>query len=135
MPKLTSIYETVLYADDLGAAERFYGEVLGMDVVQRSELFVTLRCGEGLLLVFNPDKSSESGRSVPTHGAKGPGHIAFAVQQGDLDSWREHLRKHGVKTEDEVEWKGGGVSIYFRDPANNSVELAPPTLWGGGGES
>jgi len=132
MPNLTSIYETVLYADDLGAAERFYGEVLGLEMVQRSELFITFRCGEGLLLVFDPNKSSESGRSVPAHGAKGPGHIAFAVHQEELDSWREHLRHHGVEIEDEVEWKVGGVSIYFRDPADNSVELAPPTLWGGG---
>jgi catechol 2,3-dioxygenase-like lactoylglutathione lyase family enzyme len=132
MPKLTSIYETVLYAADLAAAERFYGDVLGMEVVQRSDLFITLRCGEGVLLVFDPNRSKESGRSVPTHGASGPGHIAFAVSGEDLDSWREHLRTHGVEIEDEVTWKVGGVSIYFRDPADNSVELAPPTLWGGG---
>ena len=32
----------------------------------------------------------------------------------------------------EVPWPEGGRSIYFRDPAGNSLELAPPTLWGGG---
>jgi catechol 2,3-dioxygenase-like lactoylglutathione lyase family enzyme len=132
MPRLTRIFETVLYADDLEAAQLFYNGVLGMDVVQRSDLFVTFRCGEGVLLVFDPDKSSQDGRSVPTHGARGPGYIAFAVREADLDWWREHLQKHGIEIEDKVEWEVGGVSIYFRDPANNSVELAPPTLWGGG---
>ncbi len=31
----------------------------------------------------------------------------------------------------EVNWDQGGTSLYFRDPAGNSIELAPPTLWGG----
>jgi hypothetical protein len=28
-----------------------------------------------------------------------------------------------------VEWPGGGRSIYFRDPAGNSVELGTPAIW------
>ena len=35
----------------------------------------------------------------------------------------------GVAIEAEVEWPSGGRSLYFRDPAGNVVELAPPTLW------
>ena len=132
MSEITRILETVLYADDLKAAIEFYNGVLGMEVIQRSDLFITLRCEDGVLLVFNPKKSSQQGRSVPAHGATGPGHVAFAVHSEDLDSWREHLRNNGVEIESEVEWKAGGISIYFRDPADNSVELAPPTLWGGG---
>jgi len=31
--------------------------------------------------------------------------------------------------EKEINWEDGGTSIYFRDPAGNSVELAPATLW------
>lgn len=134
MPKVEHIFETVLYAKDLEAAERFYGGILGMEVIQRSDVFITLRSQNGVLLVFDPDKSSESGRSVPAHGATGPGHIAFAVREENLESWREHLQNHGVEIEEEMGWKDGGVSIYFRDPADNSVELAPPTLWGGGWE-
>jgi catechol 2,3-dioxygenase-like lactoylglutathione lyase family enzyme len=44
------------------------------------------------------------------------------------------LRKAGVSIEREVDWDEGGRSIYFRDPAGNVVELAPPTLWSGGWE-
>jgi catechol 2,3-dioxygenase-like lactoylglutathione lyase family enzyme len=132
MPKVASIFETVLYADDLDAAAQFYSGILGMDVIQQSDLFITFRCENGVLLVFDPKKSRQPGRSVPIHGATGPGHIAFAARDEDLDSWRAHLRDNGVEIESEVEWNGGGVSIYFRDPADNSVELAPPTLWGGG---
>jgi hypothetical protein len=32
------IFETVLYAEDLAAAERFYHEALGLDVIGRGEL-------------------------------------------------------------------------------------------------
>lgn len=134
MAKVTRIFETVLYADDLDAAAEFYGGILGMELIQESDLFITLRCEDGVLLVFDPQKSGQRGRSVPHHGATGPGHVAFAMRAEDLDMWREHLRDKGVAVEAEVEWKAGGISIYFRDPAGNSVELAPPTLWGGGWE-
>ena len=40
------------------------------------------------------------------------------------------LRKCGVAIESEVDWPSGGTSLYFRDPAGNVLELAPPTLWG-----
>jgi catechol 2,3-dioxygenase-like lactoylglutathione lyase family enzyme len=30
----------------------------------------------------------------------------------------------------EVEWPRGGRSLYFRDPAGNSVELVTPGPWG-----
>jgi catechol 2,3-dioxygenase-like lactoylglutathione lyase family enzyme len=42
---------------------------------------------------------------------------------------REQLRAHGVVIESEVEWSDGKHSLYFRDPAGNVVEFAPPTLW------
>jgi hypothetical protein len=41
------------------------------------------------------------------------------------------LRQAAIPIEREVEWEEGGHSIYFRDPAGNVVELAPPSLWGG----
>jgi catechol 2,3-dioxygenase-like lactoylglutathione lyase family enzyme len=128
------IFETVLYADDLDAAERFYCGVIGLEVIQRSDLLLALRCGGGVLLIFDPDKSSLPGREVPSHGAHGPGHVAFAMRDEQFDSWKQHLLDANVAIEQEVHWEEGGRSIYFRDPAGNSVELAPPTLWGGGWE-
>jgi catechol 2,3-dioxygenase-like lactoylglutathione lyase family enzyme len=130
--KACRIFETVLYAEDLNAAERFYQEVLGLQVVQRMELMVVFRCAAGALLIFDPRRSLAPGRGVPTHGAVGPGHLALGVRQEELEAWRGRLAEHGVEIEAEVEWGVGGRSIYFRDPAGNSIELAPPTLWGGG---
>ena len=131
MMKPSRIFETVLYAEDLAAAERFYHEALGLEVLERSNLTVVFRCGGGVLLIFDPRKSAAPDRDVPSHGTTAVGHIAFAAKPEDLDAWREQLRQAGVPIEREVDWDEGGHSIYFRDPAGNVVELAPPTIWGG----
>ena len=128
------IFEAVLYAEDLAVAERFYHEAIGLDVIERSKLVVAFRCVGGVLLIFDPRRSGAPGRDVPSHGASGAGHVAFAAKPEDLDAWRQQLRQVGIPIEAEVEWPEGGRSIYFRDPAGNSVELAPPTIWGGGWE-
>ena len=125
------IFETVIYAGDLAAAERFYHEVLGLEVYSRSETVVSFRLAGGVLLVFNPERAIQPNRGVPSHGAQGPGHLAFAAAPESLDHWRAHLAAQGVPIEMEVNWEHGGTSIYFRDPAGNSLELAPTTLWGG----
>ena len=127
----SKIFETVLYAEDLAAAERFYHEALGLEVLERSNLTVVFRCGGGVLLIFDPRKSAAPDRDVPSHGTTAVGHIAFAAKPEDLDAWREQLRQAGVPIDREVDWDEGGHSIYFRDPAGNVVELAPPTIWGG----
>ncbi|MHC4995849.1 MAG: VOC family protein [Planctomycetota bacterium] len=126
------IFETCLYADDLPAAEVFYRDVMGLKVLSRADLLVVFRCGPGTLIAFDPAKTSLPGRDVPSHGAAGPGHLAFGAREDELDAWRDHLERHNIEIESEVQWGVGGTSIYFRDPAGNSIELAPPTLWGGG---
>jgi len=126
------IFESVLYAADLEVAERFYRDVLGLELLRRSDLFLVFRCEGGVLLVFDPERSEAPGRSVPLHGARGPGHLALAARPAELEGWRAQLAEAGVPIEAEVEWKEGGRSLYFRDPAGNSIELAPGTLWGGG---
>jgi catechol 2,3-dioxygenase-like lactoylglutathione lyase family enzyme len=36
----------------------------------------------------------------------------------------------GVAIEQIVDWPTGGRSVYFRDPAGNSLELTSPSIWG-----
>ncbi len=135
MRALTGVLETSLYAADLAAAERFYREVLGLEVHSHApERHVFFRCGRAMLLVFNPDQTTQpaavGGQVVPPHGTRGAGHVAFAVPAHELDAWRERLAARGVAIESEVTWPGGGRSFYFRDPAGNSLELATAAIWG-----
>jgi catechol 2,3-dioxygenase-like lactoylglutathione lyase family enzyme len=130
MRPIDRVLETILYVDDLDAAERFYGGVLGLELDSKKPgLFVFFKCGNGMLLLFEPQAAS-TGRNVPAHGAQGPGHACFAVAEADLGSWQERLHAAGVVVEQEVNWPRGGRSFYFRDPAGNSLELATPKIWG-----
>jgi catechol 2,3-dioxygenase-like lactoylglutathione lyase family enzyme len=129
--QVQQILETCLYVDDLARAEDFYREVLGLAVESRQEgRHVFFHCGNRMLLLFNPLASRESTDHFPGHGAFGPGHVAFAVQAVDMDSWVSHLRAKNVPIEKIIEWPQGGRSIYFRDSAGNSLELATPQIWG-----
>ena len=134
--KLRGILETALYVDDLDAAQDFYHEVLALEVISRDrDRHVFFRCGAGVLLIFNPavtanEPATVSGASVPPHGSTGAGHMAFRVREDELPAWRARLERASVKIESEIAWPRGGRSIYFRDPAGNSIELASPKLWG-----
>ncbi len=128
---ITGVYETVLYGDDVPAMVDFYARTLGLRVVDGpDELSAAFRLADGgMLLVFDPARSGRPGRPVPSHGWRGPGHIAFRIPDGTHAAWRDALRAHGVPIEREVEWPRGGRSLYVRDPAGNSVELTADELW------
>jgi catechol 2,3-dioxygenase-like lactoylglutathione lyase family enzyme len=129
--KAREILETCLYVDDLDAAEEFYTRVLGLAVHGRQPgRHVFFRCGNRMLLLFDPRESSQSGAEFPPHGCRGPGHACFAALQTELPAWRAHLALHGVAIEKVIDWPGGGQSLYFRDPAGNSLEVATPRIWG-----
>src|SRR5581483_2718369 len=83
----------------------------------------------GLFLLFDPELAARSGRPVPPHGAVGEGHVAFSVPAGELDAWLERLRARGIDVELDTTWRAGGRSLYFRDPAGNSVELVEGEAW------
>lgn len=131
---IQGILETALYVDDLDAAERFYAGVLGLDVITRQPgRHVFLRCGPGVLLLFDAAetvKPAEPGAlPVPPHGATGPGHACFRVRGADLDAVAARLRADGILIEADFHWPNGARSIYFRDPAGNSLECAEARLW------
>ena len=133
---IEAVLETCLYASDLDAVERFYAGVLELPVVARAhERHVFFRCGAGMLLVFEPERTATSagqvgGVPVPSHGAHGAGHVCFRIDESALTRWRERLEAEGIPIEAEITWPRGGASLYVRDPAGNSVELAPARIWG-----
>lgn len=129
------ILETALYGSDLEAAERFYHGVLGLEVFQReTDRHVFFRLEREMLLFFNPQSTANPlptpwGVVIPSHGGHGPGHVAFRIHAEELPEWRRRLTQSHVAIETEIVWPNGGLSLYFRDPAGNSVELATPKLW------
>ncbi len=133
--QVEAVLETCVYARDLEAAERFYADVLGLEPFSREpNRHVFFRCGVAVFLVFDPEVTSQLPKPgarlvIPSHGSQGPGHVAFAIPADRLAAWRRRLHDCAVVIESEVNWPNGGHSIYFRDPAGNSVELATPDIW------
>lgn len=130
-PPIEAVVETALYAADLAAAEAFYAGVLGLPVIGREgERHVFFRVGPAsVLLVFDPAATLRGG-GLPSHGSSGPGHLALGIRPETLDVWRRHLAANGIAVEHEQDWPRGGHSLYFRDPAGNSVEFVTPGVWG-----
>ncbi len=59
----------------------------------------------------------------------GPSHMAFQAEPGEIDRIKANLIERDVAIEAQIDWPGGGHSIYCRDPAGNSVEFATRSLW------
>ena len=128
------ILETSIYAEDLSAAEVFYGRLLGLEkVVAAPGRHVFFRCGQGMLLVFNPNATAQASASaelpVPPHGSHGPGHVCFAAEASEIDAWCAKFLAEKIEIDADFRWPNGARSLYIRDPAGNSVEFAEPRLW------
>jgi catechol 2,3-dioxygenase-like lactoylglutathione lyase family enzyme len=125
------VYETVLYASDVAATAAFYRDLLGLRAIAApDEHSAAFRLDDaGVLLIFDPERSSAPGRHVPSHGTDGQGHVAFSVGAGELEAVLARLDDGGVRVEREITWPLGGHSVYVRDPAGNSVEVIEGEAW------
>jgi len=128
--QIQEILEVCIYADDLDDAETFYRDVIGLKLLSKvAGRHVFFRCGARVLLIFNPTETLKT-PDLPAHGTTGDGHLCFATREDELDAWRAHLVEQGVEIEHEATWGERGRSLYFRDPAGNSLEIGTPRIWG-----
>jgi catechol 2,3-dioxygenase-like lactoylglutathione lyase family enzyme len=104
-----------LSVDDVEAARRFYGQLLGLEEIARSEgqrrpgAWFRLGALE-LHLSHEPDP----------HNADSKRHVAFEVR--DVDALRENLEEAGVAVEEGSEVRGMR-RFFARDPAGNRLEF------------
>lgn len=129
------ITETCLYAKNLDEAESFYSGIMNFEMIAKDEgRHLFYRCENGMLLIFNPEdtisrQTEVDGSEVPLHGAKGPVHVAFSVEQDHYDDWKDKIEGHGIIIESEIVWREGIRSFYFRDPSGNSLEIISGDMW------
>lgn len=118
------LYELVLEVSDLGRAETFYGEVVGLPVVDRwgpPRRATWLGIGGGGFLGL---WRVETGGAAAIHQGRGGSHVHFAlrVPPGTLPTLAERLTRASYATE----WRHfeqGNVALYVTDPDGNVVEF------------
>jgi catechol-2,3-dioxygenase len=110
--------ELTLQVSDLDAAERFYRESFGLEVLAREDDRVWLAAGErarlGLWLPGPKEFGDEGGAHV---------HFAFAAAPGRLDAVCQRLDARGAAYRGPLEHDGGDRSVYVEDPEGNVVEV------------
>jgi catechol-2,3-dioxygenase len=110
--------ELTIEVSDLGALERFYTGVFGLEVLAREDDRVWLAAGErarlGLWLPGEKEFGDEGGRHV---------HYAFSAGPGELDRLAERLDRAGHPYRGPVEHEGGDRSLYVEDLEGNVVEV------------
>ena len=133
MLRVRRILETALDCDDLPRTAAFYTRLLDVAPMLDSDRLVAIDAGEGtILLLFQRGAAGDlatPGGVIPGHDSGGPGHLAFAIDATALADWESRLAALGIGIESRVTWERGGISLYFRDPDNRSVEIVTPGIW------
>jgi catechol 2,3-dioxygenase-like lactoylglutathione lyase family enzyme len=134
MPQVTGIIETALYVTDVRRAVEFYVRVFGLKPMVQDHRFCALSvAGNHVLLLFLQGGTTEPielpGGAIPPHDGSGQLHMAFSCTAEELPKWEMQLASQNVPIESRVKWERGGISIYFRDPDENLLEIATPGIW------
>lgn len=116
---IRGLYEIAIRVKELERAERFYREVLGLEVGLRDESrrWLFLRAGGGAgMIVLQEDKTE-----WPIQ------HLAFTINAADIERAAGLLRDRGVEIDGPHyhEWMPA-TSIYFSDPDGHDLELCAP---------
>jgi catechol 2,3-dioxygenase-like lactoylglutathione lyase family enzyme len=133
-PAVEGILESSLYVEDLDRSLSFYQTLFGFETLFRSERACAMSvASRHVFLLFQRGGSTSPttlpGGTIPPHDGSGNLHMAFAITEESVESWKAWLIENGVKIESIVRWKLGGRSLYFRDPDHHLIELVAPGTW------
>lgn len=138
MFSIRGIDHVVLRVLDLDRSIRFYKLVLGCDVVKRQVHLglVHLRAGTCLIDLISLDgKLGQQGGVGPGQEGHNVDHFCLRIDPFDEAGLVAHLAGFGISPLGPASInfgaEGNGLSLYFRDPDNNLIELKGPTILAG----
>ncbi len=119
--------EIALRVEDLDSMQRFYEEVIGLELMKRFPHAVFFKIAEGygrhtqILALFDRRQEADYRGVEPEKSTVD--HFAFTIRLTDFDGEKKRLEQLGLNVETAehawVHWR----SLYVRDPEGNLVEL------------
>jgi catechol-2,3-dioxygenase len=123
---IKALGEIALRVTALDAMQRFYEEIVGLELMRRTDTAVFFKIAEGygghtqVLALF--DRSSVPGYQALNPATSTIDHIAFAIPLADYESEKARLEGLGLTvTTAEHAW-AHWRSLYVFDPEGNEVE-------------
>lgn len=120
---IKGFFGAVLYSAKIDETKKFLSDDLGLIFVDESKYFIRFETPAELGKYIDIYKLP-MGKSVM--GAGAVHHIAFGVEEKDIDQWKENLEKKGYYLT-EVKDRKFFKSVYFKEPGGIIIELATLT--------
>lgn len=122
--ELSNIDHIVLTVKDINKTIQFYESVLGMTVVRFGEDRIALKFGNQKINLHEKGKELEPKANLPTPGSAD---LCFITKM-NIEKALSFIQQQGINIlEGPVNRTGATgtlVSIYFRDPDNNLIEVS-----------
>lgn len=122
--KIERLDHLVLTVADLQATCNFYGQVLGMEVVEFGDRRCALRFGQQKINLHQIGKEFEPKATHPTPGSAD----LCLITTTSLTEVMAHLQSCEVEIEQGIVQRTGAVgaiaSLYIRDPDGNLLEIS-----------
>ena len=125
MALATRIHAITLFEEDLEAARRFYGDVLGLELVFETDDSAVYGLGETVLNLL--DAAKAPGLVAPLAAADGSAgaRSVFTVKVDDVDAAAAELERQGVEFVYGPRDQPWGIrAALFRDPGGHLWELS-----------
>jgi glyoxylase I family protein len=128
---LEGIDHVLLLVRGMRQALGFYRDVLGCRVESELPEFgmVQLRAGSALIDLVDIDARQGNWARPESAGGRNLDHVCIAIAACDERDVRSHLAACDVEIIEEGLHEGArgcSLSIYFRDPSGNTIELKGP---------
>lgn len=117
-PATSGLHHVALYVEDLAACERFYVELLGMQVEWQPD-------ADNLYLTSGKDNLALHRAEGGLEGRQRLDHIGFTLRQPeDVDQWYSFLSEKGVRMKTPPKThRDGARSFYCLDPGGTLVQM------------